>query len=410
MRFDPFARPTLLLSGKRRSWVRRSAAALFAAVMAALLLIATSWSGAHADEPKFVAPRDVPDAVAPPDAVVIPALPASFKSRDEGWIRFSYPASQEGRIKALVEEANEVKADLAAELQRPVLDFVEVRVARSFEEMAALAPVGMPPPDYAEGVAYARARLVIISLVAPNSAQPPVLPEVLKHELAHVALFDAVGGHMVPRWFNEGYAVHASGESSIARTRTLWMATLGKRVLPMSDLDRTFPDSSDLTAIAYAQSADFVRFLLRKQDRARFAMFIERLGQGDRFDAAISDSYSSDLRRLEFQWREENNKRFSWAPVILGSSMLWVGALGLVVVAWVKRRRDTRRRLARWAKEEAAEDRRVREAALLQRPPIHVIIRNRGDVPVAFPAPSVQARNGEVILKIEHDGRWHTVH
>jgi hypothetical protein len=245
--------------GKRS---RRSVAALLATLMAAVVLMVTSWGGARADEPKFAAPRDVPDAIAPPDAVVIPALPRTFKTRDAGWIRFAFPASQEGRVNALLEAANEVKADLGEELQRPVLDWVEVRVARTFEEMAALAPVGMPPPDYAEGVAYARARLIVISLVAPNAAQPPVLPEVLKHELAHVALFDALGGHMVPRWFNEGYAVHASGESSIVRTRTLWMATLGKRVLPMSDLDRTFPDSSDLTAIAYAQSADFVRFLL----------------------------------------------------------------------------------------------------------------------------------------------------
>jgi hypothetical protein len=387
----------------------RRAAALFAALIAVLMVL-LSWDTAHAQEPRYSAPRDVPDAIAPPDAVVIPPLPPTYKTRDEGWVRFAFPASQEGRVKPLLEAANEVKADLAAELQRPVLDWVEVRIARTFEEMSSLAPVGMPPPDYAEGVAYARARLIVISLVAPNAAQPPILTEVLKHELAHVALFDAVGGHAVPRWFNEGYAVHASGESSLVRTRTLWMATLGKRVLPMSDLDRTFPDSSDLTAIAYAQSADFVRFLLRKQDRARFAMFIERLQKGDSFDASIADSYSSDLRRLEFQWREELNKRFSWAPVLLGSSMLWVGAFGLVIVAWAKRKRDTRRKLARWALEEAAEDRRAREAAQQQRSPIHVIIRNRGDAPVGFPAPSVQAKNGEVILKVEHDGRWHTVH
>lgn len=389
---------------------RRWAGSLIASMLAVLLIVLSGPGAALAQDVKLLAPHDVPDAIAPPDAVVIPALPQAFKTRDEGWVRFAFPASQEGRIKVLLEAANEAKADLTEELGRPVLDFVEIRIARTVEEMAALAPLGMPPPDYAEGVAYARSRLIIISLVAPNAAQPPVLPEVLKHELAHVALHDAVGGNPVPRWFNEGYAVHASGESSIVRTRTLWMATLGKRVLPMSDLDRSFPASSDLAAIAYAQSADFVRFLLRKQDRARFVMFVDRLAQGDKFEASIADAYSADLRRLEFQWREEINKRFSWAPVILGGSLLWVGAFVLIGVGWVKRRRDTRRKLARWAMEEAAEDRRARQAALLQKPPMHVIIRSRADAPVGFPEPPMRNRDGDVMVKVEHDGRWHTVH
>ncbi|MBI5537173.1 MAG: hypothetical protein HY898_30905 [Deltaproteobacteria bacterium] len=392
------------ISKRKLFWFTR---AIALSLLAALVLVLSLARSTRADEPKLLAPRDMPDVSMPAEAIVIPSPPSTFKSRDEGWIRFSYPSSQEGRISYLLEAANDVRAELAAELGRPVLDQVDVRIARTFEEMAALAPVGMPPPDYAEGVTYARLRLVIISLVAPNSSEPPNLTEVLKHELAHQALHDAVGGHAVPRWFNEGYAVHASGESSLVRTKTLWTATLAKRLLPMSDLDRSFPAHSDLASIAYAQSADFVRYLLRRQDRARFNMFIERLERGEPFDRAITDAYSSDLRRLEFQWREELNKRFSWAPVILGGGLLWIGAIVLVGLAFLKRRRDTRKTLARWAREEAEEDRRAKEAR--ERPPVHVIISHR-DQALSFPAPPVRAANGEPVPKVEHDGRWHTVH
>jgi len=388
----------------KRFWFTR---AVVASLLATVLLVLSMARDSRAEEPRFQAPRDMPDSIALAEAVVIPALPSTFKTRNEGWITFSFPASQEGRVNVLLEAANDARAELAAELGRPVLDKVEVRIARTFEELASLAPIGMPPPDYAEGVAYARLRLVIISLVAPNSAEPPVLPEVLKHELAHVALFDAVGGHPVPRWFNEGYAVHASGESSLVRTRTLWTATLSKRLLPMSDLDRSFPAHSDLAAIAYAQSADFVRFLLRRQDRARFNMFIERIERGENFDRAITDAYASDLRRLEFQWREEVNKRFSWAPVILGGGLLWIGAFVLVGLGFLKRRRDTKRTLARWAREEAEEDRRARIER--ERPPVHVIISHR-DPAASFPAPPVRGPEGEPAPKVEHDGRWHTLH
>jgi hypothetical protein len=387
-----------------RPWWLRT----FAAPVLAMLVVLTSLvSLARADEPRISAPRDMPELQATTEAVAIPPVPSTFKSRDEGWIVFSFPASQEGRIQSLVEAAQEVRGTLTEELGRPVLGRVEVRIARTTEEMASLAPIGMPPPDYAEGVAYARLRLVIISLVAPNAAEPPVLPEVLKHELAHVALFDAVGGHSVPRWFNEGYAVHASGESSLVRTRTLWTATLAKRLLPMGDLDRSFPAHSDLAAIAYAESADFVRFLLRRQDRTRFNMFIERLEKGEDFDRAITDAYASDLRRLEFQWREEITKRYSWAPVLLGGGLLWMGAIVLVGIAWVRRRRDMRKTLAKWASEEAEEERRIQQER--EPPPVRVVISHR-DPMASFPAPLTRNSDGAVVPKVEHAGRWHTIH
>ncbi|HQP37307.1 MAG TPA: peptidase MA family metallohydrolase, partial [Polyangiaceae bacterium] len=303
-----------------------------------IVLMALSLSSnARAQEPsQMLAPLDMPDMSTPRDSIVVPPLPPDFLSHSEGWLRLSYPPSAAAWSSKLVEAAFEARQALIDELGKPVLGDVEVRIARDPQELARLAPVGLPPPEYAEGVAYARARLIVISLVAPHSPEPPDLREVLRHELAHVALHDAVGGLAVPRWFNEGFAVHASGESSLVRTRTLWTATLANRVLPMAELDRTFPANSRLAAVAYAQSADFVRFLLRRQDRDRFQMFIERLSRGERFNTAISDAYDADLRRLEFQWREEIRKRYSWAPVLLGGGVIWVAVIGLVGLAWMR--------------------------------------------------------------------------
>jgi hypothetical protein len=380
---------------------RRLAVWLLAAMLALFGWVGAAW----AEDPRELAPRDMPDILMPSGAEV-PPVPSTFTTREDGWIRISYPPSEHGRVDGWLQAAHQVRAELTEELGRPVLERVEVRIARDFREMASLTPIGAPPPDYAEGVAYARSRLVLVSLVAPNSSEPPRIDEVLKHELAHVALFDAVGGRPVPRWFNEGYAVHASGESSLVRTRTLWTATLGKRVLPMSDLDRSFPAHSDMASIAYAQSADFVRFLLRRQDRARFVMFIDRLAQGDEFESAISDSYSADLRRLEFQWREEITKRYSWAPVIVGGGFVWLGAVVLVALAWVRRRRQTRKTLARWEREELAEERRKRE---LRQPPLAVQMVIAREQPAGFPAPTSRP-SMDTATKVEHDGRWHTLH
>jgi hypothetical protein len=240
------------------------------------------------------------------------------------------------------------------------------------------------------GVAYSALHLVIISLRDPKTAEAVDLPEVLKHELVHVGLFDATQGHHIPRWFNEGLAVNLSGESHVARLRTLWDATLSKTLIPLDDLDKSFPDDAQKVGIAYAESADFVRFLMRDEDRSRFGSLIERVRKGAPFDRALSDAYADSTRKLEYQWHEELEKRFSFWPMLTGSSMLWAIIMGMLVVAWVRRRRKSKETLARWAKEEAEED-RLRAAV----------------VEVAAETSFLARRS---VPTIQHDGEWHTLH
>jgi len=262
----------------------------------AAFLFAFAAPPAHADEtPALTAPRDTP-LILDPKSVTIPPLLADMTSTDHGWLRIAYPKSVEERALGVLADADTFKADLSSWLGQTVLEQVEVRIARSPEDMESLAPVAYPPPRYAVGVAYPALHLVLISLRAPKTAEAPDLGEVLRHELVHVALEDATGGHHVPLWFNEGLAVYASGEAAWTRTHTLWDATLSHTVLPLSDLDKSFPNENYEVSIAYAESADFVRFLSRTEDRARFGSLVERVRKGTPFDRALADAYGTDMR------------------------------------------------------------------------------------------------------------------
>lgn len=385
---------------KRRRWWQR---------LVVLLAILVTTGAARRldaqDSSSTTAPHDVPDlGMAPDELPQVPPAPSDFLVQESSWVRFVYPSVARAKVQGLAAIADESKADLALELNASVLGTLEVRIARTFKEMAMLAPKEAPPPSYAVGVAYARLRLVILSLESPIPSEYPNLPEVFRHELAHIALHDAVGARPIPRWFNEGYAVHASGESSINRAKTLWSATLAERLLPLSQLDRGFPADSAEVSIAYAQSADFVRFLLRRQDRQRFASLITRLSSGESFESAMADAYASDLRKLEFQWREEIKKRYSYVPMFLGGGLLWVGAFVVVGIGWYRRRLDYRKTMERWAREEAAEDRR-KQLALLQQQAVQMG-EPQAQAPVVpgFPSPKAP------VPMVEHNGRWYTVH
>ncbi len=348
-----------------------------------------------APPPTPVLPRDMPVLVS--SQVTIPPVPASYKTRDLGWLHLAYPPAAEERVAPILAEADEFKAVLVERLGQQVLDRVEVRITPTFGDMARLAPIGVPPPGYASGVAYSRLHLVLITMLPPRGAEAVDVGETFKHEMVHVALEDATFGQHVPVWFNEGLAIYLSGEHSLARQNTLMSATFSGRLIPFADLDRSFPSDTFDVNVAYAESADVMRFLMQRTDQLRFTSMIGRVREGQPFERSAADAYGSDLRKLEFQWHRDAERRYSIIPVLTGGGILWVGVVAALVAAYVRRRRRTKAILARWEKEEAAEDlARARATAALA-----------GADPILVGGATIAARPS---IKIEHDGHWHTIH
>lgn len=331
-----------------------------------------------------------------------PNPPAGFAQYDAGFIEFAYPPETRERIQPLIEQASSIRRELSNRFGRPVLGSVRVHIARTPGEMATLAPVGAPYPSYASGVAYPQIGYVLLTIFPEQPTAEHDLLEVFKHELAHVALYDALGGQRVPRWLNEGFAVHLSGESSLQRVQVLWSAVLAGNVLPFAQLDSGFANGASQVNLAYAEAADVVRYLLRTRDVNRFNLMLNRLREGAAFDQALQQSYGVDLVGLEYEWREDASRRYSFWPVLLSGSMVWVGVLGLFVLAWRRHKRRTQATLERWAREEAQEE-LLRHAQSR----LHIVIAPPGEKPVPPPHRVVDTIE---VPKVQHDGNWHTLH
>jgi hypothetical protein len=363
-------------------------------------LLALAWPGrarAEADSSGGMLPRDV-GLVVQPSAAKLPTTPPDFDRLDDGWLVIEFPATVRDRVGPLIREGEEARRRLSEDLGQPVLDHALVRIARTPEQMAQLSPEGAPPPAYAAGVAYPSVHVALLALQAPDTWEGTDLRQLLRHELSHLALADAVSSRHVPRWFDEGLAIQESGELWWARTKTLWDATLSKRLLPLAELDRGFPNERDEVGIAYAESADLVRFLMRDSDRVRFGSLVQRVRASAPFDRALEDAYGTDERKLEYEWREEVARRFGMTPMLTGGGLLWVLMVALAFAAWVKRRRRAQAKLAQWAREEAAMDQAISTTPSISE------VENRasaGDVvPVRVPSLPV----------VEHEGRWYTLH
>jgi hypothetical protein len=336
----------------------------------------------------------------------LPEPPSNFNTYDVGWVRFAYPPSERQFVEPLIRHADQIRAELRERLGYPVLPELRVYLARTQGELLALAPEGAVVPKYATGMAYAELGLVLLALnpLYPNDHHD--LVELFRHEAAHVALHQAAQQAEIPRWFDEGFAVHASGESSLLRMRALSTATVSDRLIPLEQLSHGFPSDPVRAELAYAESADIVRFLLRRQDRARFAALLERVRAGESFDRALEDAYNTARDTLELEWQKDVARRYTFWPVLMGGGLVWVGALGLFVWGWHRRRVRDRATLARWAREEAAED----ATRGLSSPPapmrVHVVLTRPPTRPpdVTPPLPEVD------VPKVQHDGQWHTLH
>jgi hypothetical protein len=340
-----------------------------------------------------VRPYDAPDV--DPARVTVPEPTPEYASTEEAGLKLVYHPLAREKAHVLLSRALAIRTELSQELGRDVLGAVEIRVAAAPAQMAGLAPI--EPAPGAAAAAFPAVHLVVTSLGSPGAQEMPDLEERLRHALAHLALDEAVAGHDVPRWFHEGYAVHASGEESAARSEALVVAALRDRLLGLRDVEARFPEGPPGATIAAAEAADFVRFLLDRPQRDRFPALIEKLREGEGFERAIASAYGGDVGRLEQRFRKDMAKRYSFVPVLLGATSIWlVVALGIMM---------RRRRLAAQRAQAESERRAIESAARLavHEPPTRRLPAEDDELAQAIPPdPDVP--------KVEHDGRWYTLH
>ena len=314
-----------------------------------------------------------------------------------GSVTWTYPESERGRVIPLIESLDDHWREVINDFGVIVDDELVIRVARNPREMRSLAPIGHPPPDYATGVAYSRWGVILLTMSAPDTWEPPDLEVVLVHELSHVALYRAVAGNDVPRWFNEGVAIHQSEARMLPRMESLLRAAAQRSMLRLSELDQRFPTRPHEVNIAYAQSADVVGFLRRSSnDERRFHRLIYALRSGDTFDSALASAYGWTRIGLERQWRESLRTRYRIVPALFAGSTIWVLAAVLVIVAYRRRRRYHHLKLQQMAHREELE-----ALHLTSRPP---------PAPLSAPPEGPDGISDGTVPSVEHDGESHTLH
>lgn len=280
-----------------------------------------------------------------------------------GRIEITYEPGLAETARLLADNAEAALTRIRSDLvDLPVPQRIRVQIVHDAASLPSVAPAGRGAPSWAIGVAYPD--LGVISVATRRGAQPVDPAATLRHELAHIALGSALGTR-APHWLHEGFAYQHSAEWSWERTETLAGMTWFGGIIPIEQLDRSFPAEESPAHRAYAESYDFVGYLSRRGrwedkaddgDRWPFRRFLTMVGQGTDIDSAARRAFGKPVGELFDEWREDMSKRYMLAPIGLLGLALWVLCAVLLMLAWLRRRRHNRRRIGEWERQERRED------------------------------------------------------
>ncbi|MCB9569761.1 MAG: hypothetical protein H6710_21505 [Myxococcales bacterium] len=208
-------------------------------------------------------------------------------------------------------------------------------------------------PRWAAGVAHPPTGQIVIARHAPDGTLSD-LDNLLRHEMAHVALFRATGGVPLPRWFHEGIAESFADRIDLLRVQTLAAAIFGVGVPRLDALEANFRGDPQEVTVAYAAARDLVNHLrYRDGSGVDLRQLLTELRLGHSFDSSVIRAYGVTLGELEVEWRTGLRGRFSWFPMVGSGGLPFFVLMPLVGYAFFRKRRQIKAGWDRLEREES---------------------------------------------------------
>jgi hypothetical protein len=222
--------------------------------------------------------------------------------------------------------------------------------------------IGPAAPEWGAAVAFpASQRIVMQGRSAGSDAGDPL--EVLRHELAHLALHEALGD-LPTRWFDEGYASYAAAEWGRDEALLTNVALALGGMPSLDSLEAGFYGGARSAEQSYALAYRAVAELAELDAERGLALFFRQWKESGSFDRALRRSFGMTAEAFEKHWQSRTRRRYGALALVTNLSIA-TGLLSLALAPfYVARRRRDRERMAALRAADAAADRADRESAM----------------------------------------------
>ena len=223
--------------------------------------------------------------------------------------------------------------------------------------------VGPLAPEWGAAIAFPESRRIVMQgSRAGSDAGEPIA--VLRHELAHLALHDALGD-LPPRWFDEGYASYSAGELDRDEVLATNVALALRGTPTFAGLDSAFLHGSGEAQAAYALAYRAVADLAALDSARGLSLFLGYWKESESFEVAVRSAYGLTAAAFEKQWQQRTRRRYGALALFADFTLGVFFLLLLVVPLYVVRRRRDRSRMSALREADLAAEQRQREESVL---------------------------------------------
>lgn len=289
-------------------------------------------------------------ALALAGCLLLPAAAAHGKTLTAGLFSVVHAPGREKTARFVLREAErslgELQRDLGGAATRPVTIVILDRAGGG----EAGAPSDLPA--WFAGAALPAEGTIWLKTSSALKQGPADLPRTLTHELAHIYLRWRTGGRRIPRWLDEGMAMRQAGEYDLGHRFDLTLAAVTGDLMPLAELEHSFPVQEQRARVAYAEGSSFLGYLDRIGGEGSARRLLDGIAAGPNFDEAFSRVYGRKLATAEDEWRRTLTRVSRWLAAIGGGTSIWTFMSLLFILAYWVKRRSARRLLEEMDAEE----------------------------------------------------------
>lgn len=265
---------------------------------------------------------------------------------------YAHDSNIAGEVKNHLESSYQ---EISSFLGDTLTEVVSVHVVDSDEEFRSMVGGGFP--DWGIGCAVPSRNTIILKSPLHFNYQRP-FSELVAHELAHIFLGNLAKGAELPRWLDEGFAMHQSREWRMGQDIAVARAVLTGSLLRLSEIESVNAFREKKAQLAYTESFLAVSYLADEYGEEVIRELVDHLASPTSIDLAFLKTIGTNYLTFQLEFEKYIKSRYSWISFFGDTLLLWVALAFLVVFFYLAKRRHTKKILEKWESEEQKIDSR----------------------------------------------------
>lgn len=226
----------------------------------------------------------------------------------------------------------------------------EVYLAPDREVFGSLQPEGRKAHEWAIGIFYPGLDLILLLSTKVQKNARPDIQKVMAHEITHFIMHNIMKryGIRLPMWLNEGLAMYEAKEWNWHLRAEMTRISITKSFIPISSLEKGFPEDNRLAQYAYVQSISLIAYIINRFGKDSFREIIKHLVNGVAVEDAFNRSIGLSQAELEIEWQKYIIKRYTWIPVITSGFSIWFFITLLFLLIYLHKKRHSQLKMELW--------------------------------------------------------------